>query len=76
MRTTLTIDDDVFAAAKEMAHARNKSIGEVVSELVRTALTAAPHERAHRNGILLLPVQPGSRPVTSELVKELAEQLL
>lgn len=76
MRTTLAIDDDVFSVAKEMAALQKKSIGEVVSNLVRSALTSPPQERKVRNGILLLPVQPGSQPVTSELVKQLEEELL
>ena len=75
MRTTLAIDDDVLAAAKEMARMQSKSIGEVVSELARTALSPAPQERTVRNGVLLLPVQPGSGPVTSALVKQLEEEL-
>jgi hypothetical protein len=39
MRTTLDIADDVLAAAKERARRENKSAGEVISELVRQALT-------------------------------------
>ncbi|MEB2319509.1 MAG: ribbon-helix-helix domain-containing protein [Pseudomonadota bacterium] len=38
MRTTLDIDADVLAAAKELAARRNMSIGRVVSELARQAL--------------------------------------
>ena len=75
MRTTLTIDDDILSAAKEMAFVQKKSIGEVVSDLARSALTSPPRPRRVRNGILLLPVQPGSGPVTSELVKQLEEEL-
>jgi hypothetical protein len=40
MRTTLDIADDVLAAAKERARRERKSIGQVVSELIRQALTA------------------------------------
>ena len=40
MRTTLDIADDVLAAAKERARRENKTAGEVISELVRQALTA------------------------------------
>ena len=35
MRTTLTIDDDVLAAAKHIAERERKSIGEVISALAR-----------------------------------------
>ncbi|WP_396219684.1 antitoxin [Gemmatimonas sp.] len=40
MRTTLDIADDVLAAAKERARRERKSMGQVVSELMRQALTA------------------------------------
>lgn len=40
MRTTLDIADDVLAAAKERARREHKSMGQVVSELLRQALTA------------------------------------
>jgi len=37
MRTTLAIDDDILAAAKEMAATEGKSVGEVISTLARNA---------------------------------------
>lgn len=39
MRTTLDIADDVLQAAKERARHEQKTIGEVISELARRALT-------------------------------------
>jgi hypothetical protein len=39
MRTTLDIEDDVLAAAKELAHRQGVSAGKVVSSLLRSALT-------------------------------------
>ena len=62
MRTTLAIDDDVLAAAKEMAATERKSVGEVISALARNGLRPAPTERQYRNGILLLPLRPGASP--------------
>ncbi|MDQ2695308.1 MAG: antitoxin [Pseudomonadota bacterium] len=38
MRTTLTIDDEVLAAARELARREHKTIGQVLSELARRAL--------------------------------------
>jgi hypothetical protein len=46
MRTTLGIEDDVLAAAKELAHRQGVSAGKVVSRLLRSALTGeAPAQR-------------------------------
>ena len=54
MRTTVTIDDDVLAAAKQFADTRGLTLGEALSQLARATLT----ERRRfdtRNGIVLLP---------------------
>ncbi len=40
MRTTLNLDDDVLLAAKDRARRDGRTVGEVISELARTALTA------------------------------------
>jgi hypothetical protein len=39
MRTTLDIANDVLEAAKEQARRENKTVGQVISELARRALT-------------------------------------
>ena len=39
MRTTLDIDEDILMAAKTLARQRNLSAGQVVSQLLRKALT-------------------------------------
>ena len=46
MRETLDISDDVLQAAKERARRENKSVGQVISELARSALTGRPDEAA------------------------------
>jgi hypothetical protein len=75
MRTTLAIDDDVLAAAKEMAATERKSVGEVISALTRKAMRPVESRRAMRNGVPLLPVREGAPRVTSELVRQLMEEL-
>ncbi len=40
MRTTLDIEDDVLAAAKDMARREHLTAGQVISRLARLALTA------------------------------------
>ena len=47
MRTTLDIEDDVLAAAKELAQRQGVSAGKVVSSLLRSALTGeVPAQRS------------------------------
>jgi len=75
VRTTLAIDDDVLAAAKEMAATERKSVGEVISALARQAMRPAVSGLKTRNGVPLLPVRPGAPRVTSELVRQLQDEL-
>jgi hypothetical protein len=70
MRTILTIDDDVPTAARAIARQTGRTIGEVVSNLVRAGLR--PRTRAlERNGIPLLPVRNPDAIVTPEIVNAL-----
>jgi hypothetical protein len=41
MRTTLDIDDDLLAAAKELARREGATVGQIVSRLLRRSLTSA-----------------------------------
>jgi hypothetical protein len=72
MRTTLDIDDDVLQAAKELAAARRRTAGEVLSELARKGLEPTRRVRI-RNGVPLLPHEPG-RIVTVEMVEKLLDE--
>ncbi len=82
MRTTLDIDEDVLAAAKELAKAQNSTAGEVISDLARKALTsaagaegreAAPHGLLYRDGWYVLPSRGAV--VTNELIDKIQEEL-
>jgi len=75
MRITLTIDDDVLAAAKEMAATERRSVGEVISSLARTAMRPTLSGHNTRNGVPLLQVRSGAPRVTSEQVHQLQEEL-
>lgn len=74
MRTTLDLDEDVLQAAKELAAARRRTTGQVVSELLRKALAPARPSRV-RNGVPLLPALPrGSGPITMATVNRLRDE--
>lgn len=75
LRTTLAIDDDVLAAARELASTQQKSVGEVISALARQALRPAETSSKTRNGVPLLYTRPDAPRVTSELVRQLDEEL-
>lgn len=75
MRTTITIDDDFLAAAKDLAAKERETIGEVLSSLAREALRPRKQARRTRNVVPLPPVRPDAKPVTLELVNQLRDDL-
>ena len=74
MRTTLSIDDDVMAAAKAIAERENKTVGEIVSTLARKALQPVRPSGGTRNGISLLPTRGSPQTVTLEIVNRLRDE--
>lgn len=79
MRTTLDIDDDVLAAARETARRDKRTIGDVVSELARRSLTGdtAPRRRpSDKHGLRALGIEPLPKRggiVTNELIDQLRD---
>ncbi|KNZ33232.1 MAG: CopG family transcriptional regulator [Methylibium sp. NZG] len=76
MRTTLAIDDDVLAAARQLAARDGKTVGEIVSALARHGLARGPDAaRVERSGVPLLPSRRDAAPVTADLVSRLRDEL-
>ena len=67
MRTTLEIDDDVVAAARELAGEERRSLGSVISELARRGLTPASVQA--EGGVPVIRVPAGAPPITPEMVR-------
>jgi len=74
IRTTLSIDEDLLAIAREMAARQNVSLGEIVSSLIRKGLNSADGARETRNGVLLLPRRTDGRKITLEFVNALRDE--
>ena len=79
MRTTLDIDDDVLAAAKEIGRREKRTAGAVISALARLALTRDAPDR--RDTVREPRAFYGFRPlpadgvvVTDELINRLREE--
>lgn len=60
MRTTLDIENDVLAAAKQLARQQNVAVGKVISKLVRDALTGRGQD-----AVTTEPAVAGFRPFPS-----------
>jgi hypothetical protein len=74
MRTTLSLDDDVFREVKAYAESRDVAMGKAVSELVRRGLHAPLRTRVV-NGFHVVELPPGSRSVSTEDVEKLQDEL-
>jgi hypothetical protein len=74
MRTTVDLEEDVLLAAKEIARQRGSTLGRVLSDLARQALTRrAPVSTKH--GLPVFPVQEGAGVVTLDLVNRLRDEV-
>ena len=73
MRTTLQIDDDVYQAAKSIAEAENRTMGEVLSALARRALAPRTYA-ADEEGIPVFAVSNDAAPLTVHMVKKAEEE--
>jgi hypothetical protein len=72
MRTTLDLDADVIAAARELAASERRSLGSVISELARRGLTPA---KVDSDGDLpVIRVPAGSAPITAEMVRRALDE--
>ena len=72
MRTTLEIDDDVVAAARELAADQRRSLGSVISELARRGLTPAQVEAEGTLPVIRVPA--GTPPITPEMVRRALDE--
>jgi hypothetical protein len=68
MRTTLTLDDDIFKLAARQAKSRGVSLSKTVSDLVRRGLNA-PTPSVDKGGLVVFKLPADSPRVTTEAVR-------
>ena len=68
MRTTLVIDDDVLAAARELAEHRGVAIGKVISELSREGIEATRRPTRRSGRVPTFAPRRGAPVITNEAV--------
>jgi len=73
MRTTLQIDDDILAAAKEISKNKNDSIGSVISELARKGLNAKS-SYPKKGGTPVFMVKENAKKISLEDVKRAEDE--
>ena len=73
MRTTITIEDDAFAAAQAYANARALKLGQAVSELIRRG-SAEKLPIKNVKGVWVFDLPPDTPPVTARHVQRLLDE--
>lgn len=77
MRTTVSLDEDVLLAVRDRAHRENRSMGSLLSDLARQALTAPqPRTESDQEESFhgFTPLPPRGAAVSNELVDQLREE--
>lgn len=77
MRTTLDIDDDILAAAKDLARRQNRTAGAVISDLARTGLTGGgvrDRVREPRAAYGFQPFPANGKVVTDDAINDLRDR--
>lgn len=72
MRTTIDLPDDLHELARQLAHEANRSMSEVIAELIRLGVRRSRTETTtSRRGMPQLSV---GRPITAEDVRSLDDE--
>jgi hypothetical protein len=72
MRTTLELDDDIVAAARELAAVERRSLGAVISDLARRGLTPA---RVEADGDLpVIRIRADTAAITPAMVRRARDE--
>lgn len=79
MRTTLDIADDVLRAVEDRARRQKRTVGDLLSELAREALTLRAQKDPEKNSRPksfhgFEPLPPRGAPVSNELIDRLREE--
>ena len=72
MRTTIDLPDDLHRLARQIAHEENRSMGDVIAELIRRGIGQGAGDV--ETGVRGLPVVRLGRAVTTEDVRSLDDE--
>ena len=67
MRTTLELDDDLVAAAKQLAKEQGKTLGRTISDLARESLAAKEPVKIRNGFRLITPILGVPRPSLEQI---------
>ena len=73
MRTTLELDDDLLASARQLALEQGMTLGQLISDLARQSLNARAPLKVRNGALLFVPKANRSKP-DLRVVNELREE--
>lgn len=76
MRTTISIDEDILAAAHSLSVERKVSMGRIISDLARKGLRGgvAPYVKTGPEELPVFSVREGASPITPEMIKSAEDE--
>ncbi len=69
MRTTVTLDNDVYQAVSTLAQTSGQSLGKVLSKVARQGLKPQPLKKK-KNGLPTFDVPPGTPMIPGNLIQK------
>jgi len=73
MRTTVTLDDDVYQAVSTLSRSSGLSLGKVLSEVARRSLQPKPI-KIKKNGFPTFDVPPGTPMIPGNLAQKIWDE--
>ena len=74
MRTTVTLDDDVYQAVATLSHTSGLSLGKVLSKVVRRGLKPMPLKKKKKNAFPTFDVSPDAPMIPGNLVQKVWDE--
>jgi hypothetical protein len=62
MRTTLELDDDLLATARQLSRQQGVTLGQLISELARQSLAAKAPIKVRNGALLFVPTSGAPKP--------------
>lgn len=75
MRTTLNIDDDVYETVCQLARSRKRSVGQVISESLRSSLSRKVELAIDKDGWPIFVLPPDAPTLSSEKIQHAIEAM-
>jgi len=72
--TALLVDDELYELASKAAAAQGRTVEDFVCVMLREALSHDPVMRSSRNGLPVMLVGDGTRPIDPERVRRCLEE--